>query len=629
MANLRLLLVVLLLHLLISISIMAASMAFNYSDALDKSLMFFEAQRSGKLPSTQRVHWRGDSCLNDGFSQQVDLVGGYYDAGDHVKFGLPMAFSVTLLSWAAVDYRAEIVEANQMGRTLEAIRWGTDYFLKAHSGSNVLWAQVGDGEADHSCWQRAEDLTTARKAYKIDSSNPGSDLAGETAAALAAASLAFQPYNSSYSSLLLIHAKQLFSFADNYRGQYDDSIPDAEKLYPSSGYSDELLWAAGWLYRATNNHYYLQYTVDYAIDLGGTGNAVRIFSWDNKYAGLQILLSKVLLDGDGESYASTLKQYKAKADFFACAYMRKNNGYNVPFTPGGLAYLLPSNNLQYAASASFVLTVYSDYLARTNAMVECAEGQVQPSELLQFSKSQADYILGQNPESMSYLVGFGTKYPKRAHHRGSSIPSIFFLHDKVDCVQGFESWYKRSEPNPNVLYGALIGGPDSSDSFTDDRDNYEQNEPTTTAAAPLIGLFSKMLSAFSSAITSVSSALLTGYSTSNQPPTSPKPQKTSAPKESSVHPKSPPLPKKPAQEDHNPPPASIQPVGSPPEESPAEQNSSSPHTSSPDHPQGAPAPSPIPGDYVYTQLLSSAAQKPPVQYLLLSALFLISASANL
>ena len=103
---------------------------------------------------------------------------------------------------------------------------------------------------------------------------------------------------------------------------------------------------------------------------------------------------------------------------------------------------------------------------------------------------------------MSYLVGFGTKYPQKAHHRGSSIPSIFFLHDKVDCVQGFESWYKRSEPNPNVLYGALIGGPDSSDSFTDDRDNYEQNEPTTTAAAPLIGLFSRMLSAFSSATTS-------------------------------------------------------------------------------------------------------------------------------
>ena len=69
-------------------------------------------------------------------------MGGYYDAGDHIKFGLPMAFSVTLLSWAAVDYRTEIVEANQMESALEAIKWGTDYFIKAHSGNNVLWAQV-------------------------------------------------------------------------------------------------------------------------------------------------------------------------------------------------------------------------------------------------------------------------------------------------------------------------------------------------------------------------------------------------------------------------------------------------------------------------------------------------------
>ena len=71
--------------------------------------------------------------------------------------------------------------------------------------------KVGDGEADHSCWQRPEDLTTARKAYKVDSSKPGSDVAGETAAALAAASLAFQPYNSSYSALLLLHAKQVWT----------------------------------------------------------------------------------------------------------------------------------------------------------------------------------------------------------------------------------------------------------------------------------------------------------------------------------------------------------------------------------------------------------------------------------
>lgn len=70
------------------------------------------------------------------------MVGGYYDAGDHVKFGLPMAYSVTMLSWGAIQFRKEITELNQMGRMLWAIRWGTDYFMKAHPQPNVLWAQV-------------------------------------------------------------------------------------------------------------------------------------------------------------------------------------------------------------------------------------------------------------------------------------------------------------------------------------------------------------------------------------------------------------------------------------------------------------------------------------------------------
>ena len=45
----------------------------DYGDAVDKSLMFMEAQRSGKLPINQRVKWRGDSGLRDGFLQGVSL----------------------------------------------------------------------------------------------------------------------------------------------------------------------------------------------------------------------------------------------------------------------------------------------------------------------------------------------------------------------------------------------------------------------------------------------------------------------------------------------------------------------------------------------------------------------------
>jgi len=38
----------------------------NYKEALTKSLIFLEAQRSGKLPKNNRVPWRGDSALDDG-----------------------------------------------------------------------------------------------------------------------------------------------------------------------------------------------------------------------------------------------------------------------------------------------------------------------------------------------------------------------------------------------------------------------------------------------------------------------------------------------------------------------------------------------------------------------------------
>ena len=52
-------------------------------------------------------------------------------------------------------------------------------------------------------------MTTDRRAYKIDRNNPGSDLAGETAAAMAAASIVFRRSDPSYSAELLRHAHEV------------------------------------------------------------------------------------------------------------------------------------------------------------------------------------------------------------------------------------------------------------------------------------------------------------------------------------------------------------------------------------------------------------------------------------
>ena len=52
---------------------------YNYDDVIRKSIMFYEAQRSGKLPSNNEIPWRGDSMLHDQGQHGEDLTGGWYD----------------------------------------------------------------------------------------------------------------------------------------------------------------------------------------------------------------------------------------------------------------------------------------------------------------------------------------------------------------------------------------------------------------------------------------------------------------------------------------------------------------------------------------------------------------------
>jgi hypothetical protein len=63
--------------------------------------------------------------------------------------------------------------AGALNDGLKAVKWATDYFLKAHVSQNVLYGQVGEGGPDHAYWGRPEDMTMSRPAYKIDTSHPG------------------------------------------------------------------------------------------------------------------------------------------------------------------------------------------------------------------------------------------------------------------------------------------------------------------------------------------------------------------------------------------------------------------------------------------------------------------------
>lgn len=52
-------------------------------------------------------------------------------------------------------------------------------------------------------------MDTSRTAYKTDASRPGSDIAAETAAALAAASIAFRYIDDAYAARLITAARRV------------------------------------------------------------------------------------------------------------------------------------------------------------------------------------------------------------------------------------------------------------------------------------------------------------------------------------------------------------------------------------------------------------------------------------
>ncbi|EYU22709.1 hypothetical protein ABFS82_03G124400 [Erythranthe guttata] len=448
----------------------------NYRDALAKSLLFFQGQRSGRLPPDQQITWRANSGLSDGQMAGVDLTGGYYDAGDNVKFNLPMAFTTTMLSWGAIEYGKKL--GPQLSSNREAIRWATDYLLKcARATPGKLYVGVGDPNSDHKCWERPEDMDTARSVYSVSPSNPGSDVAGETAAALAAASIVFRKVDPKYSKLLIKTAKSVMQFAIQYSGAYSDSLGSTVcPFYCSySGYKDELLWGAAWLWRATNEVYYLNF-----IKSLGANDGTDIFSWDNKYAGARLLLARrSLVDND-----QTFQPFRQQAEEFMCRILPNSPYSTTQYTPGGLMYKLSGSNLQYVTSITYLLTTYSKYMATSKHTFNCGNLFVTSNTLRTLAKKQVDYILGENPMKKSYMVGYGASYPKRIHHRGSSLPS---KERYIGCEAGFQPYYYTTNPNPNILTGAIVGGPNQNDFFPDERADYTHSEPATYINAAIVG----------------------------------------------------------------------------------------------------------------------------------------------
>ncbi|XP_059624657.1 endoglucanase 24-like [Cornus florida] len=460
----------------------------KYAGALTIAMQFFDVQKSGKLIN-KRIAWRGDSGLEDGSEENLDLSKGMYDAGDLMKFGFPMAFTATVLSWAILEYGDQMKAVKELEHAQDSLKWITDYLINAHPSADMLYIQVGDPELDHNCWERPEVMTEKRPLTQVNATHPGSDIAAETAAAMASSSLVFKNVNSTYSKLLLKHAQQLFAFADTYRGSYSISIPEVQKYYNSTGYGDELLWAASWLYHATGDQLYLGYvTTQNGMAFANWGSP-SWFSWDNKLAGTQVLLARVNFFRAKEISTAddiALQMYRKTAEAVMCTLLPDSPTATPQRTEGGLIWVSQWNALQYTVASSFLALLYSDYMLRSQTLNLYCNGKLyNPMDLRNFAILQADYVLGNNPFKMSYLVGYGSNYPQYVHHRGASIPADA----NTGCRDGFK-WLNSIDPNPNTAVGALVGGPFLNETYIDSRNNSMQGEPTTYNSAFVVGLLS-------------------------------------------------------------------------------------------------------------------------------------------
>lgn len=433
----------------------------NYAEALQKSLYFYECQQAGPLPDWNRVEWRADSTMID------EVKGGWYDAGDHVKFNLPMAYSASMLAWGLYQYPDGIENCGEMTNYVNNLEFVLDYLADCDRGTEVVY-QVGVGQIDHTWWGPVElyqygmeDNGTSYEASRaiLSDSEGCSAVFGGMAAALAAGSAALKGRieNSKIDSYIE-HAENIFKFADASRSDtvYNDS--DASGFYRSSHFYDELFYAANWLYIATGDKSYLDKAESYIPSLDKElGSDELKYSWAHCWD--DVMQGAMLL------YAINSQDEK----YIARAEKHVNYLTTTAKVDGKLAYIDSWGCARYAETSAFISAVACDTILKGK----------DTKAYEQFYEDQINYVLGDNPAGQSYVVGYGDKPAHNAHHRTAHAS---WKNDIYTPVQ-----------NRHTLYGALVGGPTQDGSYEDDRNNYINNEVATDYNAGFTAILCKMI----------------------------------------------------------------------------------------------------------------------------------------
>ncbi|HLV33234.1 MAG TPA: glycoside hydrolase family 9 protein, partial [Chitinispirillaceae bacterium] len=195
--------------------------------------------------------------------------GGWYDAGDYIKFGMNSSYSVYCLLKGYDVFPTAYEDSYKWDHSsggdgipdiLNQVKFKTDFFIKAVIDENTIVLDVGKGH-EHSDWSRA--TNPGRSAGDIVLCN-GADIPATYAACLALMSVLYREFDESYADSCLEKAKTAFNYAKQKVSQGGDNnlfcSPQGEyyDYYKVDGQyqrniNDRMVAAGVELYRATND----------------------------------------------------------------------------------------------------------------------------------------------------------------------------------------------------------------------------------------------------------------------------------------------------------------------------------------------------------------------------------------
>ncbi len=426
---------------------------------LRMAVRFYGAQRSGDTGNWIIAnHPRGGACFaNDGEPEGLELAGGWHDAGDHIKFTLTVAYAAYALLKAydafpsafSDRYDGRYGSANGLPDVLDEVRVATDYLLRVRTSKGIV-SRVGQDE-DHKRLVTCPTQQTLgadlggnpRTVYYAD--NP--DLSALSAAALAAAARAFRPFDSPLADMYLTEAKALFEHAR----AHEDLGPSNVGFYNNGSKLDDLLCGAAELWAETRDESYLSDVKRYADQALGR----FCLSWDHTEN-----LGHHTLAKRGQTLEIWGSSGPAPTLQVVCdEYVTKTTG------PHAVADFGQSwGVLRFTMGGAFAVALCADAFGG--------------NKYEKFVLDQLAYVTGASTAA-SFVVGFGTRYPKHPHHRnaqGNDDPNASMATLGVT-------------PQQYVLEGALIGGsldPTQLEAV-DVLDRYETSEVAIDYNAGLVG----------------------------------------------------------------------------------------------------------------------------------------------